>query len=496
MVRLRFSAVPIGASALLLSLSILVATFAFAADTPPIVGNWIGTLPVGQQGLRIALHINRDAAGDLTASIDSPDQNAFDLAGDKVFFKGGQLSFKVRSVNAGYWGNLSPDGKTITGIWIQGSSLRLEFSRKTHFAEIVYVVLGLFACFLLYSFLRSPTAEGFRSWRWRWVAVAVTPIAIAAILLAAGVAYEKIGEARDARNYPPPGKLVDVNGLKLHLFCTGTGMPVVVLETGSGVPSSNWLPVQNQLAPTTEVCVYDRPGLGWSQPSPTPLSMEDQVKDLHTLLSNAGIAGPYIMVGHSYGGALVRLFVKSYPSQVAGVVLVESVEEGFTYTPVSLSANREGLASMRENERKARFGLFRFRMRRVPADAAVFSTPRYFQATHDEIESMVDAPAEMRVPGGFGKLGDLPLIVIRRGKRLSGNQAVTMGMTSEQLEQSWKEGQLRLAALSENSELVVAESSEHGVPFTQPSLVADEIDRVVDAVRRHIPVKESYGTQQ
>jgi hypothetical protein len=108
MVRLRFSAVPIGASALLLSLSILVATFAFAADTPPIVGNWIGTLPVGQQGLRIALHINRDAAGDLTASIDSPDQNAFDLAGDKVFFKGGQLSFKVPSVNAGYWGNLSP----------------------------------------------------------------------------------------------------------------------------------------------------------------------------------------------------------------------------------------------------------------------------------------------------------------------------------------------------------------------------------------------------
>ena len=176
------------------------------------------------------------------------------------------------------------------------------------------------------------------------------------------------------------------------------------------------------------------------------------------------------------------------------MVLVESVEEGFTYSSPSLAAMRQYIASVRSDELKARFGLIRFRMRRDPADAALFSAPRYFQATADEGESIVGAPPEMRVPGGFGKLGDLPLIVIRRGKELSDHDAATMGMTLEQLEQAWKAGQVRLAALSENSDLIVAESSEHLVPLTEPGLVADEIDRVVDAVRRHIPVKESVGT--
>jgi hypothetical protein len=99
-------------------------------------------------------------------------------------------------------------------------------------------MLALFACILLYRFLSSPSAEGLRSWRWRWVAVAVTPVVVGTIVLAAGFAYEEVGEARDARNYPPPGKLLDVNGLKLHLLCKGTGTPVVVLESGMGTPSS------------------------------------------------------------------------------------------------------------------------------------------------------------------------------------------------------------------------------------------------------------------
>ncbi len=113
-----------------------------------------------------------------------------------------------------------------------------------------------------------------------------------------------------------------------------------------------------------------------------------------------------------------------------------------------------------------------------------------------KFESVVGAPVEMRVADGSGKLGDLPLIVIRRGKKFSAKDAASIGMPAEQLEQSWKEAQERLAALSENSDLIVAESSEHGVPFTQPSLVADEIDRVVDAARRRRPVKDSRMLRQ
>ena len=140
-----------------------------------------------------------------------------------------------------------------------------------------------------------------------------------------GYIYEPIAEAADAKAYPPPGELVDVGGYRLHIKCTGSGSPTVVIEAGLGDWSTSWGFVQSDVTKTTRVCTYDRAGMGWSEAGPLPRDAAQFAKELHTLLQSADIPGPYVMVGHSLGGLGVRVFVHEYASEVAGVVLVESM---------------------------------------------------------------------------------------------------------------------------------------------------------------------------
>ena len=117
-----------------------------------------------------------------------------------------------------------------------------------------------------------------------------------------GAIYEFVEEAADAKTYPPPGQLVDVGGHRLHINCTGTGSPTVIIEAGLGDWLTGWAWVQPEVAKTTQVCTYDRAGYGWSDPYPLPRNAEQFAKELHTLLHEANIPGPYVLVGHSLGG--------------------------------------------------------------------------------------------------------------------------------------------------------------------------------------------------
>jgi len=149
-------------------------------------------------------------------------------------------------------------------------------------------------------------------------------IAFVVVLAAAGFLYENISEARDRRFHPMPGQLVDVGGYKMHIDCRGTGSPTVILESGLGDSYISWHKVQPRIAQFTRVCSYDRAGLGYSDASPRPRTSRDIAEELHTLLRNAGITGPLILVGHSMGGFDVRLFTSLYRNDVVGMVLVDS----------------------------------------------------------------------------------------------------------------------------------------------------------------------------
>ena len=139
------------------------------------------------------------------------------------------------------------------------------------------------------------------------------------ILILVGAAYELNAEAADAKANPAPGKMVDVGGYRLHLNCTGTGSPTVVVESGWGEFSASWGWVQPEVAKTTRICTYDRAGMGWSDVSPNPRTAREFAKDLHTLLANANETGPYLLVGHSLGGYTVLVYAHDYPEEVSGI---------------------------------------------------------------------------------------------------------------------------------------------------------------------------------
>lgn len=313
-------------------------------------------------------------------------------------------------------------------------------------------------------------------------------LGIAGLSLALGASVEAVCEARDGARVPPPGVMVDVGGRRLHLLCKGNAAgPTVVIEQGAGSPSVLWWPVQDKVAAFARVCTYDRAGYLWSDQAVRVRSLEDRAADLHTLLTAGEVPGPYILVGHSFGGPLVRLYAHLYPAQVAGMVLVDTPEEAVILRPSYDSYVRNIGYFAGALEVAARLGILRFAslfLTGVPhgMDAGAFTAlktlvvrPGFFRAMADDPASLSRSPATLRSLGTPAALGDRPLVVITHGLPFPGPAAV--------LEDGWRDGQHRLAQLSTRNELVVAEHSNHMVQSDQPDLVIDAIRRVVVRVR-------------
>ena len=186
------------------------------------------------------------------------------------------------------------------------------------------------------------------------------------LVLLIGFTYEQIGRAREAGRLPPRiGKAVDVGGHSLNLYCSGEGSPTVVLEAGGNEPGYAWSSVQTKLANVTRACWYDRAGVGWSDPPPSPRTSATVTSDLHEMLSRAGVPPPYVLVGESIGGEYARIYTSRYPHDVAGLVLVDSSHPDQQEPPFMLSA----FNLMSPTKRRlictalpfmARFGILRF----------------------------------------------------------------------------------------------------------------------------------------
>jgi len=269
-----------------------------------------------------------------------------------------------------------------------------------------------------------------KRWR-RWIKRgAIGAVAALVALALVGMLYQALATQADRRNFPPPGKLVDVGEHRLHIQCAGEGRPTVVLETGALGISAAWGWVQPQVAVHTRVCSYDRAGLGWSEPGPKPRDALRIAKELRTLLRNAGETPPYVLVGVSFGGLLVRVYADQYPEDVAGLLLVDSShpdqDARFEKVLGKPSFLEERLFSSLPV--LARLGVLRFILRftdigsridelppRQAAETKAFlADSSHLSAARAEMAVWNETTAQARATR---PLGDLPLVVVSAGGR-------------------------------------------------------------------------------
>jgi len=254
-------------------------------------------------------------------------------------------------------------------------------------------------------------------------------LALVIVLAVAGFVYQSIGEASDARRFPPPGQLLDVGGYKLHLNCSGPehlGNSTVILDTLSGGSSIYWGWIQPKIAQTTRVCSYDRAGFGWSESAPQPPDLNQMVVNLHTLLGKANVPGPYVLVGHSIGGIYVRQFAAIYPSEVAGLVLLDAAHPlQLERHPDLASSDTSMLNWMPAIQTLTRLGLGRLYFalggevdfKDLPSLehaelVAFWSSSKHWQSQQGELAS---SSARFEQAKTLPALGKLPLAVVTAG---------------------------------------------------------------------------------
>ncbi len=290
--------------------------------------------------------------------------------------------------------------------------------------------------------------------------------------------------------YPLPGQLISAGAHRLHLHCQGEGKVTVILEDGMGHAGSlSWFKVQPAIATFTRVCSYDRAGLMWSEPSGKAPTVEQQVHDLHTALTNAQIEPPYVLVGTSMGGIYVRAFTHYYPDEVVGLVLVESAhpeqEDRFPPMPKGRSP---AFGQDLSDRLSAACEILRLRHRLLPhpnsrrLPVAILPlleafAPQSLAATKAEERLFL---ANLQWSQRLRSLENRPLIVLTAASTLQGNNGSDAAQTAAKI---WGELQAELAGLSTQSQHQIIPDSGHLLHFDQPDAIIVAVRRIVDQVQ-------------
>lgn len=295
------------------------------------------------------------------------------------------------------------------------------------------------------------------------------------VALALGAVLQPVLSWHTLSSTPPPGKLVDVGGHRLHLLCQGTGGPAVILEPGLPGSSLAWEAVSAEIKAFTSVCSYDRAGYGWSEAGPSPRTAGNMVQELSVLLRSYAIEPPYVLVGHSFGGLLMQLYASRFPDEVAGMVLVDSSHPD----QVSQTKDLETVSMLGTVIRVlAPFGIPRF-LFPVPAGSpesrtnAVRSLERELQMTTKSIQTAASELTGLRQSlfdaGAYRPdLGQRPLIVLTEGRRKA---------------KFWLDMQEDLTKLSAVSDWQIVDDAGHFIHHDRPEAVVNAILRILEQIR-------------
>jgi len=314
------------------------------------------------------------------------------------------------------------------------------------------------------------------SGRVRWL---LYPVVVGVAVASVGGVAETVLVNHDQRSFAAPGRLIDVGGHRLHLNCVGSGEPTVVLQNGLGEMSAGWDRITTAVGRTTRVCAYDRAGQGWSDDVAEPQDGRAIATDLHTLLHRAGETGPFVIVGHSAGGAYSMVYAAQYPEDVAGMVFLDSMSP-YEFTalpdfPTEYGMMRRGLALLPS---VARLGVAQVvpssMYSSVPEPAA--SQVKVFSASARGMRNMRDEQSMYQEvfnqAQALTRLGDKPVVVVTATESLHKTKG-------------WSDVQDRIAALSTNSQHRVVDATHQGV--VDDKVKSEEsvqaIDDVVDSIR-------------
>lgn len=306
------------------------------------------------------------------------------------------------------------------------------------------------------------------------------------LLIITGICYQQWSEWRDKRIFPMPGKLVDVGGHRLHIWCIGQGSPTILMLSGGGTPSVSSYDLQTRLSKTSRVCNYDRAGLGWSDPPTQRMGMSQIVDDLEALLTRSGEKGPYILVPESFGGMVALSMAARTPDQIAGIVGVDPSEPDLWYR-VSGPTRTSYRISDFLWQVGWRVGVIRLLfdsqapawVGNLPPDlhgqfSAIWSRPMA-NFTNEWIDVYEQTPPHERPKAAPGLLGNKPLIVISHGRKSEG--------LGKEFEGGWPQAQMVWIKLSTRSEHIIASDNGHQLAQENPQLVADAVAKMVADLR-------------
>jgi pimeloyl-ACP methyl ester carboxylesterase len=285
-----------------------------------------------------------------------------------------------------------------------------------------------------------------------------------------GATYQWLATRKDLAATPPPGHLVDIGGYRLHLWCTGDGAPAVILDTGLGGSTPGWGFVQPDVARFTRVCSYDRAGMGYSDPGPSPRTSRRIASELAELLARSVIGGPVVLVGASIAGFNVRVFASDHPERAAGLVLVDASHEDQAHEVPQMARFVPLLSTIGVLRL---FGVsFAQRIESLAPSVRQFARATSFRAAGykaaaDEIIHIWESASEVR---RSRRRLTIPVLVITGGRGADEN---------------WRRLQRDQASLSDRGCLIVAQDSGHVVSVDQPAVVVDAIRTVVETARGH-----------
>jgi len=360
------------------------------------------------------------------------------------------------------------------------------------------LLLGVLVIWLSVRRVASLSAKVPQKWRRVAERIVLSAVVLVAAAVTVCASFNSIALLRFRGHNPPPGETYIVDGHKMHIYCTGSGSPTIVLDAGLGNDALIWGGVQPELAKTTRVCAYDRAGFGWSDARPAPRDADHIAAELHGLLSEAKVDGPIVLMGHSISGIYMRDYASHYPEGLAGIVFVDGSTPMQQENPAFKAMSSKGppqwigaliQRTMMDVGVPRLFGLC---SRKMPGFDAHASKLQAEDLCHAQISA---AMAEMSSMDNSGKetvhsgpYGALPILIF------SQDPAKTTGGMPPAIAAAWNQMQEDLKKLSTRSRRIIAKGSTHYVQLDRAELIEKEVPLFIEQIRGAAPQPTNYGS--